>query len=418
MQPRSTRRALLPLAAAAVTLAALPAAHAEFAITGLGSARAGEVTLSGMNPAAAKDNSLAGGNFVLFLSGSKNAGGGYSGGFSCSTVATTADGAMAGWSANTVPVTHTWSNAFTGQENFAGNNTGGGFGSYGNTVGDSNGPFCNDEARVYLATPFGTFAAGNMINPLRNLYDNATVDPYYGNEYVYYQTSDYRANGLRYGNSWGDFAIDVQLNLYSGNAPAHSPRKGEVLTALATYDFGPVQVGYGFGGGNSAAPGSKYTDVGAGLTYKGTQGVYVRTSLGPVGIGATVFNGKVGANTFTGAPTSIARNMTDYRLKLTYASGKWSYVGIAGVMTEKGDFTGDAAFGNPMYTFVNSGISAPRIKITRDDLDLFAMYDLGSGLKPYLRYNILSKKYSTPDNAAASAKGTAQTIEGGVQVSF
>jgi hypothetical protein len=101
------------------------------------------------------------------------------------------------------------------------------------------------------------------------------------------------------------------------------------------------------------------------IVDQGTAGVYVRTNVGPVGVGLTVFNGKIGANTVTGAPTSIARNMTDYRVKLTQSSGKWSDIGILGMEKEKGDLTGVAALGNPEYPFVNSGIKSPKINVDK-----------------------------------------------------
>lgn len=415
--------ALRPVAVATLLLAASLQAHAEFSITGLGSLRAGAVGTSGMAPTAKSSYGLVGGNFVLFLAGSKNAGNGYSAGFGCATVATSADGAMTGWGDNSkLPVQHTWNGVFSGQENFsaqnaAGDKPGGGFAAYADNFGDTNGVFCNDEARVYLATPFGTIAAGNIINPLRAIYDSSTVDPYYGNQRTYYMTSDYRGNALRYGHAIGDLSIDLQLNVNSGNRDKTAPRDGNVFTGLVTYDFSGTVVGLGFGTGNSQA-GTPYPRTGPGLTYGGTTAGFVRTSIGPVGVGISAFNGKVKLDTDTGAPTSTARDMTDLRLKLSYPTGQWNFIGIVGVEKEKGDFTGAAPWGAPVYTFVESGITSPRINITRTDLDLWAQYDIGNGVKAYGRFNTISKKYSTPDNGAASAKGTASTLEAGVQVSF
>ncbi len=414
---------LRPVAIAALLMTGALQAHAEFSITGLGSLRAGAVATSGMAPTAKSSYGLVGGNFVLFLAGSKNAGNGYSAGFGCATVATSADGAMTGWGDNSkLPVRHSWAGVFSGQENFSaqdadGNKPGGGFGAYADNFGDTNGVFCNDEARVYLATPFGTIAAGNIINPLRSIYDSSTVDPYYGNQRTYYMTSDYRGNALRYGHAIGDLSIDLQVNVNSGNRDKNAAREGNVFTGLLTYDFAGTLVGVGFGTGNAQA-GNPYPRTGPGLKYGGTTAAFVRTSIGPVGVGVSAFNGKVKIDTNTGAPTSTGRDMTDLRMKLSYPMGQWNFIGIVGVEKEKGDFSGAAPWGAPVYTFVESGISSPRIKITRTDIDLWAQYDIGNGVKAYARYNTISKKYSTPDDGAASAKGTASTLEAGVQVSF
>lgn len=411
---------LRPLAAAALAVVSC-AAHADFAITGTGSARAGGVSLSGMSPGTQNSYALAGGNFVLFLAGSKNAGGGYSAGFGCATVATTADGAMTGWGDNSrLPVSHTWHGVFSGQENFAtqkgGDKPDGGFASYSDSFGDTNGVFCNDEARVYLATPFGTFAAGNIINPLRSIYDSSTVDPYYGNQRTYYMTSDYRGNALRYGHAIGDLSIDLQVNIHSGNGPKDAPKDGYVVTGLLTYDFNGTVVGLGAGGGDSQA-GTIYPRTAGGLNYGGSVGAFVRTNVGPMGLGVSVFNGKVKGDTGGGAPTSTARDMTDLRVKLSYPVGQWNFIGIVGLEKEKGDFNGLTAYGDPKYTFVESGVTVKRIDITRTDLDLWALYDIGNGIKTYARFNTITKKYTTPD-ADVSAKGTASTLEAGVQVSF
>ncbi len=402
---------------AAISLAAMiGTAQADITWNGLGSGRLGYVGRDGMAEGFDEDFNVISGNFTLFLDGNRNLGKGYRAGFGCVTVATTASGAMAGFANGTLPVTHAWHDVFAGQEDFGSNadgGIGGGFGSYGNLVGDDKGVLCNDEVKVYLGTPYGSFAVGHLINPLRAIYDNATVDPYYTNEHVYYQSVDIRGNALRYGHAIEDFTIDLQLNAPSSGTLANenNEKNGLALTGLFTYTLDDHQFGLGFGAFDAAWAGNKFVAHDGAGAHDSALGAYYRGSFGPVGFAVSALNGVIENLSDEGGDL---RNISDVNVKLTYPTGKWNFIAIVGMEKEEADFRG---YGTP-FTFKEEGVSVARADIERLNIDLWAQYDMGKGVKSYLRFNRLEKEWTSPDDSSLKAEAEAFTLETGVMVAF
>ena len=283
---------LAPAAAAMVVGAALSApAAAQVSINGGVQARLGSISRSG-DTAPKYDNTVTGidGLWFLFFNATKDLKGGYNAGFSCNTVATTVDGANGGFTAEALPVRHDWDGFFAGKDNYS--QSQGGFSSYGNSLGDSNGPMCNDEVSGYLETPFGKFAAGHIMNPMRLLYDGFTVNPVWGNQRGYYLVADIRGNALRYSNSFGPVNLELQLNTAT-DAKASSDSSGhdKAYTVVATYE--PIS-GTVFGLGAMDLSGdtnAKYVTAAKGVKHS-AYGASAKTRLGPINVGWTYTTGK------------------------------------------------------------------------------------------------------------------------------
>jgi len=396
---------------------------AGVAVSGSVSARVGADVRGGEFVEGYKNFNSVDGNYVLFISGTTNVGKGYSAGFTCATVSTTVDGAAAAYDDVSLPVKHAWAQFFSGQENFAGNAVKGGFASYGNNLGDSNGPFCNDEVKGYITTPYGTVAVGNIINPLRNLYDATTVDPVYGNERVYYNIADFRGNALRYGHSIGDFSFDLQVNLNSSSQQKEGDPSGTaVYTGFAAYDFGGgTMIGAGFGLGNGGTPGNKYVDPTSALQFKNAFGLTGKTGFGGLGLAYTFMTAANEAKGPTDSASTYFKN-TDNMIKATYNLGSWNFVGIGSFETSKFDFTKLSAWG-ANYTWAAGdamGQSFTKLNIDRTRFDLWAIYSLGGGVQPYARIDYIQKKYTSEDGptSGSSVKTSSTKFETGFMVSF
>jgi len=416
------------LAASIAALFAVPA-FAGFSASGSVSARLGVDSRSGDMPDGVKDTykSLSG-NYVLFLSGTTNVGKGYSAGFTCATVSTTADGAMDAYSDSALPLKHNWDKFFAGGENYATNPTKGGFAAYGDNVGDKNGPFCNDEVKGYLTTPYGTVSVGNIINPMRNLYDATVVDPYYGNERAYYSLVDFRANAIRYGTSIGDFSFDLQYNMSSSPNQSDNDKTGDgVFTGFAAYDFGGgTMLGVGFAGGNGGEAGDKYVNpVGTFMRFKNAWGVTGKTAFGGLGVAAMYFSGEDQKLNYHTNEWDSRQKMSDAMLKLSYNLDAWTFIGIFGYEQQKWNVNGlgGDGWGGDFYTWQGGSLNGgtfSKLNIDRTSQDLWAIYSLGGGVKPYVRLNGIQKKYKQEDGAYAgqSQKLNATLLESGFMVSF
>lgn len=410
LQKQLTRSCLVAMSLAAMA----GTAQAELTWNGIASARVGTIQRDGMAPGFDEGFTNLTGNLTLFADGSRNLGKGYRAGFGCVTVATTASGAMAGFANGTLPVTHAWHDVFAGQEDFGSNGpVGGGFASYGNLAGDDRGVLCNDEVKVYLATPYGTVAVGHIMNPLRAIYDNATVDPFYTNQHTYYQGADIRGNALRYGHAIEDFTIDLQLNMPSSGTLANEANEydGTAWTGLLGYTLGNNEFGLGFGAFDAAWSGTRFvTHDGAGA-FDSALGGYWKTSIGPVGFAISALNAVVEN---TSADGGDLRDISDVNVKFSYPHGKWNFIAIVGKETEKADFRG---YGDP-FTFKDAGVSVARVDTDRTNIDLWAQYDMTKGTKTYVRFNRIEKEWTSPDNAALKEEAEASTLEVGVIVNF
>ena len=383
-------------------------------ISGIASARLGNIDRDGMADGRDSSFNYDAGNYTLFLTGDVNLDGGYRAGFSCVTAAATAHGAQAAYTASSVPVDHTWDNVFTGREDF-GIDGEGGFASYAANANDTGGPFCNDEVKAYLATPYGTISVGHIMHLFRNLYDSATVDPFYGGQHAYYQAHDLRANSVRYGNAFGDFSLDVQLNIDSQGEQASEDEatEGTVLAALLAYEGESFNVGVAASSADAAWTGTRFTNVEGIAQYDDSYGAFLKTSIGPVGVGFTYFNSSISWFD-TGEKL---RDFEDFRIKFTYPVRKWNFIAILGREVEKGGFASGTAVGSPVYTW-RDGTTTTSIEIERTEIDLYAQYQLGRGVNTYVRLHQIEKDYSSPDNAALNEDSTGRAIEVGFQVSW
>lgn len=376
-------------------------------------ARVGVLSRSG---ATAKDfansNESVDGNYGVFIAGSRDLKNGYSAGFYCHTVATTAPGASAAFTAEALPVKNGWDGYFAGKENYPNNTHGGGFASYGESNGDNLGPFCNDEVYGTLGTPYGTFKVGNIMNPMRLLYDMATVDPLWGNQFGYYNLSDIRGNALNYNNTFGSFRVDAQWQTAtSATTPSSVSSKGHGLTALLTYDTGD---GTTLGGGLMTVNGAfnaKDVVASAGGQHNKAYGLMARTLFGRVNAGYTFITGKQrpdGYQTLTGGADAF--KLYDHTFKLSYDVGAWSLQGFASYSKTSFNQNVPTAWGGFYTVQDNSAMNGKTfglLDIKRTSIDLWALYNLGNGTQPYLRLNTIQKKYSAGDiNYNGTIRGT------------
>lgn len=409
---------VLSAAAAMVVAAAVSApAAAQVSINGGVQGRFGHLQRSG-DTAPGFNNSINSidGLFVLFFNATKDLKGGYNAGFSCVTVATTVDGANAGFTGEALPVRHDWDKFFAGNDNWS--QSQGGFASYGDVQGDSKGVLCNDEVSGFLATPFGKFSAGHIMNPLRNLYDSFTVNPVWANQRGYYQMADVRGNALRYSNEFGPVALEVQLNTASdAKVPKPGSDKGWALTAVATWDIGN---GWGIGAGLMDARGdftNKYVtaqDPNRHTAY----GLAAKGRLGPVTLGYTTMGGKnVPSPDFAGTYGTDFIKEYDHTVKVGYDIGQWNFQGFV----QREYFAASTGQFGGMYHDTRAGSTIPafgRLKIDRTRLDLWALYDMGKDVKTYLRLDSITKKFSSPDQPLYEAKMRSTKLEGGWLINF
>ncbi len=421
------RRQIVCAVALALAGLAATSAHADISVSGDAQARVGTLSRSGdWNKGYDDTATSVDGLFALFLSGTKDLKNGYNIGFNCNTVATTVSGANAAWRQQALPVKHDWDAYFAGQDNYANNNHGG-FSSYGDVNGDNKGVMCNDEVYGTLVTPYGRLQVGNIMNPMRLLYDLTTVDPVWGNQRAYYQVADLRGNALRYGNSWGGFGMELQFQTES-NAQFSGDKKsnGYSYSGVFTYDFGNGSL---IGGGAQYTDGDfadKYPTAGVYQSWDGNiaypkvnhlaYGLTGKTRIGPVNLAATYLTGYKESKDFEFHGFKHDMEESDLTLKATYDIASWSLQGYLSFETFKIATPG----GN--YTIMTDGSyngqKFQALKTERVNIDLWAMYNLGVGATPYIRLNTIDKKYSTPDIAGFEADTRATKFEAGWLMHF
>lgn len=412
-----SKHALSAAAAIAIGSVMVAPAAAQVSINGGVQARLGVLKRSG-DTAPGYDNSTQSvdGLWFLFFNATKDLKGGYNAGFSCNTVATTVDGANAGFSGEALPVHHDWDQFFAGKDNYS--QSQGGFSSYGNSLGDSNGPMCNDEVSGYLQTPFGKFSAGHIMNPMRLLYDGFTVNPVWANQRGYYTVADIRGNALRYSNSWGPVNLELQLNTAS-DAKAASPASGhdKAYTVVATYE--PVS-GTVFGAGIMDLSGdtaNKYVTAASPNKHTAV-GVSAKTRLGPINVGWTYTGGKnKPTSDFAATYGQDFIKEYDNTFKLSYDMGSWQFQGFL----SREYFGASTGQWGGLYHIVEgplTGQTFGQIKINRTNVDLWALYDMGKDVKTYLRFNTIEKKFTSADLATFSATMRSTKLEGGWLINF
>lgn len=414
-QTRSTRLAPRLLAVAIAALLAAPG-WADVSVAGDVSARLGTLSRGG-DWKADYDNSDSSvdGNFALFFTATKDLKNGYNAGFNCNTVATTVSGANAGFTAEALPVSHAWDGYFAGKDNYPSNGHGGGFSSYGDVNGDNKGPMCNDEVFGTLSTPYGRFQVGNIMNPMRLLYDLTTVDPVWGDQRGYYSLADIRGNALRYGNSFGNFGVELQFQTASNaTRPGSDKGKGRALTGVVTYEF---ENGSLIGAGILKSDGGfrdKYVDKTADGATNTAYGFTGKTRLGKVNLAYTFMTGTNKPDNYTFNGKDYFFKSTDHTFKATYDIGAWSLQGYASF--EK------TVFNNPGDYKVEMGALQGTVfhglDIKRTNIDLWALYNLGNGATPYLRINTISKNFTSPTLAGLDADIRSTKFEGGWLMHF
>ena len=391
-------------------------AQAQVSINGGVQARIGALSRSGDTaPNHSGTVSSIDGLYNIFLTATKDLKGGYNAGFFCHTVATTAHGAGAGFNADDMPIRHGWDKVFAGAEAFPQNGHGG-FASYGNSNGDSNGPFCNDEVFGFLETPYGRFNVGNIMNPMRQAYDQYTVDPVWGNQRGYYVAADIRGTAAQYSNSFGQFNAILHLNTASDtNATTKAAERDKGITGFLSYDFGGGTV-LGVGvmqvrGGIEAkmvVPDETRTHYARSLSAK--------TLVGPISLGYTFFTGA--RENDTGA--MLGNKITDNTLKIGYDTGKWNFQAF--LSSEKLHWDTLNPDGGAKYTVVMDGpfqgATFKRVDIKRQRADLWALYDMGNGTRTYVRLDTITKKWTSEELAGFSAKMNSTKLEGGWLITF
>lgn len=388
--------------------------EAELNINGGISARFDHLVRSG---AVAKkyDNRLSGvdGHYALFLTYAHQLSGNYKIGFNCITVATTADGATKGFTQSALPVKHNWDKFFSGAENFA--KSRGGFASYGDVNGDSNGPMCNDELNSFINTPIGKFTAGNILNPMRRLYDEYTINPVWGNQHSYYLMADIRANALQYSEEWGGLKFIAHLNTSSdSNASEAEGAQDKAYTSFVSYDFGnDTEIATG-AMQNEGDWESKQVKGSANIRHKAL-GFSAKTSIGQINLGYSMMGGSM----FHTDEVGIEINQYDHTFKAAYAEGLWEFQGFlsAGKMNWYTPATMGASYTiQANDDFIGQQIN--RLEVDRTRVDLWALYDLGKGAKTYFRLDTIQKKYSSPELTAWSATMRVALLEGGWMINF
>ena len=412
-------------AAAAVVVGGVvsTSAQAQVSITGNVQARLGTLQRSGDLPTG-YDNRITGvdGLYALFVTATKDLKGGYNAGFTCVTVATTADGANAGFDGPALPVAHAWDAFFAGQDNYAGRNGSGykqsGFASYGHVQGDDSGVMCNDEVSGFLETPFGRFTVGHVMNPMRILYDQFTVNPVWANQRGYYQVSDLRGNALRYSNSWGPVTLDAQLNTatsYGTADPANKDDKG--VSVVATFEpISGTVLGAGFLNTAGAAE-NKFVQPGDGAKRE-VFSVAAKTRLGPINLGVTHSNGKF--NPVADFSSQFGRDFIknkDTTFKVAYDMGQWNFQGFLSRETMTWQ-TGQWGGTYTVQTPAQNGATFGALKVDRTNVDLWALYDMGKDVKTYVRVNTIQKKWTALDTITYTATARSTKLEGGWLINF
>lgn len=400
----------------------LPAA-AQVSITGNVQARLGTMSRSGDTPAGF-DNRTNGvdGLYALFVTATKDLKGGYNAGFNCVTVATTADGANAAFDGPALPVHHAWDAYFAGQDNYAGTNGNGykqsGFASYGHVQGDQGGVMCNDEVNGFLETPYGRFTVGHIMNPMRLLYDQFTVNPVWANQRGYYQMSDLRGNALRYSNSWGPVTLDAQINTATSYSTPDPDNKSDyALSIVGTYEpISGTVIGLGVLDGHGGAD-NKFVTPGE-HARRQVWSFAAKTRLGPVNVGVTYSDGKF--NPTEDFASQYGRDFTKNReatVKVAYDMGKWSFQGFVsreGIAWQTGQWGGTYTVETPYQ----NGATFGALKVKRTNVDLWALYDMGKDVKTYLRANTVQKQWVALDTIDYSATVRATKLEGGWLINF
>ncbi|WP_374403492.1 porin [Niveibacterium sp.] len=414
------RRQIVCAVALALAGLAATSARADISVSGDVQARVGTMTRSGdWNTGYDNTKTSVDGLFALFLSGTKDLKNGYNIGFNCNTVATTVSGANGGYIGAALPVSHNWDPFFAGQDNYQQNGHGG-FSSYGDVNGDSKGPMCNDEVYGTLITPYGRVQVGNIMNPMRLLYDLTTVDPVWGDQRGYYQMSDIRGNALRYGNSFGPVGVELQFQTESNAAKSGDTKSnGYAYTGVVTYDFGNgslLGAGLLYSDGDF---GDKYVTASDGKVNHMSYGFTGKTRLGPVNLAATYHSGYNRPKDFEqqyGSKNFVEES--DVTLKATYDIASWSLQGYASFETMK--WNTPAAWGAAYTIRVgdDAGKTFNRLKTERVNLDFWALYNLGVGAQPFLRINTINKKFSTPDISSFEADTRATKFEAGWLMHF
>jgi len=396
----ATHTSKLTVAARAVAVAtlALAASHAQadMSVAADVQARVGVLDRSGgwNNGYTGRQQAAVDGNMALWFSGTRDLKGGYSAGFNCASVATTTNGALAaydGSAGGAMPVHNGWDKAFVDNENWANNGHGGGFASYGDLNGDNKGVLCNDEVYGSLGTPYGTFRVGNIMNPMRLLYDATTVDPIWGNQRAYYALADLRGNALRYSHSIGQFNMELQFNTPSNyTAKSSTTTTGQAQTAFVSYDMGNGTL---FGAGAMHLNGANVDKTASYSSSDGafgrSYGVTAKTLLGPVTVAYTYMRGGMGIKDI---PDEIKRN--EHMVKIQYDWNKWSFQSYLSRHIYKAHTV--AAWGGS-FTVDNSPVTFERLKVTRNVVDLWALYNVGIGATTYARINWTEKKYTALD---------------------
>lgn len=412
---RTLRRATLGTAVTAVlVLVGLSkTALAEVRIHGFAVGRFGLLGTWGMSPGLASDWPLVGGMYGITMEGRVDAGAGYVGAFRCHSAANTANGAGAAWGdGDALPVTHTWGGAFAGRENFAANTSGGGFGSF---LGGGR-LLCNDEVYVTLESPYGSLSVGEIVNPLRGIFDYSTRDPYFANQHAFYTTSDYRGNALRYFLALDEFTLTAQLDLHSGARSKTAPHEGAIVTALLTYSPGAVMFGFAAGVGDTGPQRGNIPDTEGPLAYGGGLGGFVSARLGRTEVALSAFQARLRGASDDGLTSRDARVVTDLRARVEVGLAPLRLIAIGGLELERGDWR-DVGAGDVAYHFVAADTTVPRIEMARLDLDLWLQLELDEHVRTYLRSHTITRSYETPD-AVVSARATATLAELGLHVTF
>lgn len=387
-------------------------AQAQMSINGGITARFGSTMRSG-DVQPDHDNTVNGvdGHFALFLTYTKDLKDGYNAGFNCITVATTADGAGKGFDAGSLPVFHEWDKVFATAENYAA--TKGGFASYGNVNGDSNGPMCNDEVNGFLQTPYGRFTAGNIMNPMRQLYDAYTVNPLWGNQRSYYVVADVRANAVQYSNSWDGLNVIAHLNTASNNNAAGADSAHDMAyTAVVSYDLGNGTV---LGAGAMKADGgfeAKQVSASA-FERHNAYGIAAKTRLGEVNVGYTYMRGSLDQN---GQGAQLSNSESDHTVKVAYDMGKWSFQGF--LSKEKLSWSTPLANYTVVAPGAFTGQTFRQLDTDRKRVDLWALYDMGKDVKTYLRLDTIQKTFTSQQLAGFSATMRVTLLEGGWMINF
>jgi len=134
--------------------------------------------------------------------------------------------------------------------------------------------------------------------------------------------------------------------------------------------------------------------------------------LGPVTLGWTYFNG-VRDDNDTGA--QLYNRIIDNTFKIGYDTGKWNFQAF--LSAEKVDWKTPLA-NYHVLTGDFAGDTFHTVEIKRQRADLWALYDLGSGTRTYVRLDLIGKKWQSDELAGYSSKMNVSKIEGGWLITF